>query len=321
MHRRLSGQDMHPDMRPGFLSGRLLVVAAAFVALSVGIASAEQADKRRNAKQQTVKPPVARQAPRVAVPQRTAPPALRAQPQVRPVAPTPNAVAPVARPPVAGRPFPAPGAPAASRGPLPPSTPNANTGSPRPGGPVANVPGAATTPNAPGRVGATTPGAATPSVLPRPNALPPPGGARTANTAPNVPGRPNAVQPSQPGRPNAALPNQPGRANAPGGLAQRQFAPRPIGPQARAQAPGFARPNPAWAAMRQRYFVPPPRSLGPPPGVGIGRTRHEIQFSGVPPRGETRYVPSEVVLQMANTVQRAQVEAVAQQLGVTVVAS
>lgn len=73
--------------------------------------------------------------------------------------------------------------------------------------------------------------------------------------------------------------------------------------------------------MRQRYFVPPPRSLGPPPGIGIGRTRHEIQFSGVPPRGETRYVPSEVVVQMANTVQRAQVEAVAQQLGVTVVAS
>lgn len=73
--------------------------------------------------------------------------------------------------------------------------------------------------------------------------------------------------------------------------------------------------------MRQRYYVPPPRSLGPPPGMGLSRTRHEIQFSGVPPRGETRYVPREVVVQMSNTVQRAQVEAVAQQLGVTVVAS
>jgi subtilisin family serine protease len=73
--------------------------------------------------------------------------------------------------------------------------------------------------------------------------------------------------------------------------------------------------------MRQRYYVPPPRSLGPSPGIGIARTRHEIQFSGVPPRGETRYVPREVVVQMSNTVQRAQVEAVAQQLGVTVVAS
>ena len=73
--------------------------------------------------------------------------------------------------------------------------------------------------------------------------------------------------------------------------------------------------------MRQRYYVPPPRSLGPPPGIGVGRTRHEIQYSGVPPRGETRFVSNEVVVQMANTVQRAQVEAVAQQLGVTVVAS
>src|SRR5438552_201810 len=124
MHRRLSGQDMHPDMRPGFLSGRLLFVAAAFVALTVSIASAEQADKRRNAKQQTAKPPATRQAPRVAIPPRTARPALRAQPQVRPVAPTPNAVAPVTRPPVAGRPLPAPGTPTTSRTPLPPpSTP------------------------------------------------------------------------------------------------------------------------------------------------------------------------------------------------------
>ena len=63
------------------------------------------------------------------------------------------------------------------------------------------------------------------------------------------------------------------------------------------------------------------RSVGPPPGTGLGRTRHEMQFSGVPPRGETRFVPSEVVVQMPSTVQRAQVEAVAQQLGITMVAS
>jgi subtilisin family serine protease len=73
--------------------------------------------------------------------------------------------------------------------------------------------------------------------------------------------------------------------------------------------------------MRQRYYVAPPRSVGPPPGTGLGRTRHEMQFSGVPPRGETRFVPSEVVVQMPSTVQRAQVEAVAQQLGITMVAS
>ena len=52
---------------------------------------------------------------------------------------------------------------------------------------------------------------------------------------------------------------------------------------------------------------------------GPGRTH--FQFSGVPPRGETRFVPSEVVVQMPSTVQRAQVEAVAQELGITMVAS
>src|SRR5581483_2017305 len=60
---------------------------------------------------------------------------------------------------------------------------------------------------------------------------------------------------------------------------------------------------------------------GPPPGQGIGRTRHEMSFSGVPPRGETRFVKREVVVQVAATVPRAQVDAVARRLGVTTVAA
>src|SRR5262249_26528537 len=45
------------------------------------------------------------------------------------------------------------------------------------------------------------------------------------------------------------------------------------------------------------------------------------RFSGVPPVGEVRFVPNEFVVQVANTVPRAQVEALSRQLGVSVVAS
>jgi subtilisin family serine protease len=73
--------------------------------------------------------------------------------------------------------------------------------------------------------------------------------------------------------------------------------------------------------MSLRYHVAPPRSLGPPPGFGIGRTRHEMMYSGMPPRGEVRYLPREWVVQIADEVPRAQIDALAAQLGVTVVAA
>jgi subtilisin family serine protease len=73
--------------------------------------------------------------------------------------------------------------------------------------------------------------------------------------------------------------------------------------------------------MRQRFFVPPPVSLGPPPGRGIGRSRHEMEYSGVPPAGERRFVTDEVVVQIDRKVARAEVERLTRELGVTVVAS
>lgn len=73
--------------------------------------------------------------------------------------------------------------------------------------------------------------------------------------------------------------------------------------------------------MRQRFYVPPPRPIGPPPGMGIGRTEHERVYSGLPPRTETRYIPREVVVQVADTVPRAEVEAAARRLGITMVES
>ncbi|CAL8973647.1 hypothetical protein RHODOP_01595 [Rhodoplanes sp. P11] len=71
--------------------------------------------------------------------------------------------------------------------------------------------------------------------------------------------------------------------------------------------------------MRPRFYVPPPPSVGPPPGLGIGRTLHERTYSGLPPRQETRFVQREVVVQVADTVPRAEVEATARRLGITMV--
>jgi filamentous hemagglutinin family protein len=65
---------------------------------------------------------------------------------------------------------------------------------------------------------------------------------------------------------------------------------------------------------------PPPQN-GPPPGPGIGRTVHEQRFSGVPPINETRFLPGEVVVQVANTVPAERIQEVARQLGITLIAS
>ncbi|MBK5959539.1 hypothetical protein CCR97_15190 [Rhodoplanes elegans] len=73
--------------------------------------------------------------------------------------------------------------------------------------------------------------------------------------------------------------------------------------------------------MRHRFYVPPPRPVGPPPGFGIGRTAHERLHSGLPPQDETRFIPREVVVQVADTVPRAQIESAARKHGITMVAS
>ncbi|EJW10096.1 peptidase S8 and S53, subtilisin, kexin, sedolisin [Rhodovulum sp. PH10] len=57
---------------------------------------------------------------------------------------------------------------------------------------------------------------------------------------------------------------------------------------------------------------------GPPPGPGLDRTPSEQQFSGVPPLGETRFVANEILLQIPASVTRAQVEAIAKNLGVEI---
>ncbi|MFD2182117.1 S8 family peptidase [Rhodoplanes azumiensis] len=96
---------------------------------------------------------------------------------------------------------------------------------------------------------------------------------------------------------------------------------RPGGPGAGPYG-GFRSPAAAaWATMRHRFYVPPPRPVGPPPGLGIGRTAHERLYSGLPPRDETRFVPREIVVQVADTVPRAQIEAAARKHGITMVAS
>jgi hypothetical protein len=92
-------------------------------------------------------------------------------------------------------------------------------------------------------------------------------------------------------------------------------------PGAFQQRAAFTRAGAAWRTMSLRYHVAPPRSLGPPPGFGIGRSRHEMMFSGVPPRAEVRYLPREWVVQIADEVPRAQIDMLAGELGVTVVAS
>ena len=65
----------------------------------------------------------------------------------------------------------------------------------------------------------------------------------------------------------------------------------------------------------------PPQSPGPPPGPGLGRTYEEQHFSGVPPFGETRFLPGEVVVQISSTVPLSKVLQIAQQLGITLISS
>ena len=65
---------------------------------------------------------------------------------------------------------------------------------------------------------------------------------------------------------------------------------------------------------------PPPRT-GPPPGNGIGRTPNEQQFSGVPPLGETRFLPGEVVVQISNSVSADRIQQLAKQFGFTIISS
>ncbi len=60
---------------------------------------------------------------------------------------------------------------------------------------------------------------------------------------------------------------------------------------------------------------------GPPPGNGIGRTQNEQRFSGVPPLNENRFVPNEVIIQIANEVSPEQVQELARELGVTIIGS
>ncbi|MFL9824856.1 S8 family serine peptidase [Rhodoplanes sp. SY1] len=60
---------------------------------------------------------------------------------------------------------------------------------------------------------------------------------------------------------------------------------------------------------------------GPPPGPGLDRTPSEQQMSGVPPIGETRFIPNEIVLQIPASVSRSQVEAIARALGVDIAAT
>ncbi|MFL9827212.1 S8 family serine peptidase [Rhodoplanes sp. SY1] len=133
----------------------------------------------------------------------------------------------------------------------------------------------------------------------------PPRGAGLATIRPVGPGRPGLGAPGRPGfgGPGFAGPGRPGGAG--------------VGPYRGFRSPAAA----AWAGMRHRFYVPPPRPVGPPPGLGIGRTAHERLYSGLPPQNETRFIPREVVVQVADTVPRAQIEAAARKHGITMMAS
>lgn len=154
------------------------------------------------------------------------------------------------------------------------------------------------------------------TALPRPGSQPGAAGARE-----RLPAGPKQAARGDPGRlgdPKARGPNA--GAQRPNVTPSRQSAlPRPGSqpPFGRSAGPGGR--SAAWRADFQRRYIAPPRSPGPPPGFGIGRTPHEIAFSGVPPLREMRFVSNEVVVQVSNTVPRAQVDAVARQLGISVV--
>lgn len=246
-------------------------------------------------------------------------PAMRGAGAQMPAARGPAPQGPIARMPPAGGPMgraPAYGAPPMGPGPAGPAP------GPAMRGPAGLPPAAhATGPGGP-RVGPPRPDFSTASrgagAFSRPAGLP----ARNALPRPATSSPPNAVRPAAgpgqgPGR-TAALPRgtelpRPGFAQPGAGFARPGLAPG-MGPY---RSPAAA----SWAVMRQRFYVPPPRSAGPPPGLGIGRTAHEQAYSGLPPRGETRFIPREVVVQVADTVPRADVEAAARRLGIAVVAS
>jgi hypothetical protein len=328
---------MHVDKS---LSLRLLPMVAFFVAVTWTVASAQTTDPQTRpapARPATtkavkpVKPPVAaRIPPRVVPPVRT----IGTQPAGRlPTAAAPSLPARTAIPPlpsnlnIGGRSLPLPtnlniGArpPLGANVNIPGATPAPGRVAPRPA-----LPGAATSP---GRI---APGPARPGGAARSAALPPTGGAAPLNSrAPLTSPRQNAGAPPLGGA-NARNPATGLRQSSlprPGGALPRPGAglPRPAGALPRSatalpRGPGRFGGSPAWTAVRQRYLVAPPRSTGPPPGLGIGRTPHEMTYSGVPPRDELRFVSNEVVVQIANTVPRAQVETVARQLGVALVAT
>ena len=294
---------MHVDKS---ISLRLLSMAALFVAVTWTVASAQTTDP--HAKPARARPAAAKAVKPVKPPAAARIPP-RVMPQVRAIGTQPAGRLPAAI---------APSLPArTATQPLPP---NLHIGARPPLGANVNVPGAAT---APGRI---VPGPAIPRGAARSAALPPAGGA-----APALNSRTPLTSPRQ----NAGAQPPLGGANArdPAARLRQSSLPRPGGALPR---PGVTLPrtattlprgagrfggSPAWTAMRQRYLVASPRSAGPPPGLGIGRTRHEMTYSGVPPRGEVRFVSNEVVVQIANTVPRAQVETVARQLGVVMVAT
>ncbi len=152
------------------------------------------------------------------------------------------------------------------------------------------------------------------TALPRPGSQPGAAGARERLPA----GRHATRDPGRFGDPKARGPNA--GAQGPNAALTRQSAlPRPgsHAPLGRGLGPGGR--SAAWRADFQRRYIAPPRSPGPPPGFGISRTPHEIAFSGVPPLRETRFVTNEVVVQVSNAIPRAQVDAVARQLGISVV--
>lgn len=204
---------------------------------------------------------------------------------------------------------PAIGAPALPRGPAVtlPRAPaaaaprNANLGA------QPKMPGA---PHAPAAVRGPHVGPNAKTALPRPGAHPNAAGAKANALGARQAGRggpARAVNPQARG-PNAVTASRHTALPRPG--AQRPLGRQGLGPGNRGAA---------WQANFQRRYIPPPRSPGPPPGFGIARTAHEMAFSGVPPLRETRFVSNEVVVQVSNTVPRAQVEEAARRLGIAIV--
>ncbi|HVY58696.1 MAG TPA: S8 family serine peptidase, partial [Xanthobacteraceae bacterium] len=89
--------------------------------------------------------------------------------------------------------------------------------------------------------------------------------------------------------------------------------------------PNLTIPPPLLTALTTNDLQPPsnPAAGGPGngPGPGIGRTLSERTISGVPPLGETRFVPNEVILQISSEVSRDRLDRLARQLGLTIISS